>query len=210
MNWGVYCTSRIDGPTKRSTACDYSEKKTDEDDAEDEDEPLIIGIEKYGGNINLCLLAPTSTSVIIIIIWYGIEFNSNPSLNEILVILSLSYFFVHHLQCPHIRSNAHQVHDDVRKVAAVYEPLGLRIDMHITAVKISELHKKAFEFYRQRLFAQAADSFAQALRLCEQNPSLEISGQPAAVLQKRCLEFAARPPPPEWNLLSPEQIYYLV
>merc|ERR1712032_1090724 len=108
------------------------------------------------------------------------------------------------------KSNEHQVHGDVRKVAAVYEPLGLRTDIHITAVIISELHKKAFEFYRQRLFPQAADSFAQALRLCEQNPSLEISGQPAAVLQKRCLEFAARPPPPEWNLLSPEQIHYLV
>ena len=52
MNWGVYFTSRIDGPTKRSTACDYSEKKTDE-------ETLIIGTDKYGGNINLCLLAPT-------------------------------------------------------------------------------------------------------------------------------------------------------
>ena len=98
MNWGVYCTSRIDGPTKRSTACDYSEKKTDEDDAEDEDEPLIIGIEKYGGNINLCLLAPTSTSVIVIIIWYM-------ALNSIrirrwtryLLFLSLSYVFVRHL-----------------------------------------------------------------------------------------------------------------
>ena len=98
------------------------------------------------------------------------------------------------------------MHDDVRKVAAVYEPLGLRIDMHITAVKISELHKKAFEFYRQRLFPQAADSFAQALRLCEQNPSLEISGQAAAVLQKRCLEFAVRPPPPDWKLLPADKV----
>ena len=134
----------------------------------------------------------------------------NPSVDEILVIFVVVLCFCSSSVIPHIRSNLHQVHDDVRKVAAVYEPLGLRTDMHITAVIISELHNKAFEFYRQRLFPQAADSFAQALRLCEQNPSLEISGQPAAVLQKRCLEFAARPPPPEWNLLSPEQIYYLV
>ena len=82
----------------------------------------------------------------------------------------------------------------------MYEPLGLRTDMHDAAVTISDLHNKAFEFYRQRLFPQAADSFAQALRLCEQNPSLEISGQAAAVLQKRCLEFAARPPPPDWGV----------
>ena len=119
---------------------------------------------------------------------------------------------VRRLQFPHIRSNVHvqHVHNDLRKVAAVYEPLGLRADMHVTAVVISELHKKAFEFYRQRRFSQAADSFAQALRLCEQNPSLEISGQAAAVLQKRCLDFAVTPPPPDWKLLPPGQMYYLV
>ena len=57
--------------TKRSNACDYSKKETDED----KDETLVIDIDKYSGNINSCLLAPASTSITIIIISY-MAFNS--------------------------------------------------------------------------------------------------------------------------------------
>ena len=80
----------------------------------------------------------------------------------------------------------------------MYEPLGLRNseDADILSA-IARLHEKAFEYYQRRRFAKAAEYFAQAKRLCEQDPGLRISPKPSATLYQRCSKFVVRPPPRE-------------
>ena len=72
----------------------------------------------------------------------------------------------------HFTLSTHRLQDDKRifEVVGMYEPLGLRspeqafelneIDENL--VIISQLHDKAFEFYRQRRFSPAAEAFAEA------------------------------------------------
>ena len=88
---------------------------------------------------------------------------------------------------------------ETRGTLAMYEPLGLRNseDADILSA-IAQLHEKAFEYYRQRRFAKAAEYFAQAKKLCEQDPGLRISPNPSATLYQRCTEFVAKPPPIAW------------
>ena len=89
-----------------------------------------------------------------------------------------------------------------KNVIAVYEPLGLRSDGDVVAETIAQLHDQGFELYRTRLFSQAAEKFAQAKRLCRQNPQRSISPKASAVLHGRCVKFMSHPPPRDWNLLS--------
>lgn len=90
-----------------------------------------------------------------------------------------------------------------QRVMAVYEPLIPRGEgkTHFVAATIAQLHDKAFEFYRQRLFSQAAEKFAQAKRLCRRNPDLFISAKPSVILHSRCIKFISQPPPRDWQLL---------
>lgn len=91
----------------------------------------------------------------------------------------------------------------LKKVIAVYEPLGLRSDGDIVAEAIAQLHDQAFELYRERLFSKAAEKFAQAGRLCRENPDRSISAKASAVLHRRCVQFVLDPPPRDWELLGP-------
>lgn len=88
-----------------------------------------------------------------------------------------------------------------KEVIAVYEPLGLRSDNDIVAETIAQLHDQAFELYRKRLFSQAAEKFAQAKRLCRENPDRFIRPKPSAVLHRRCVQFMSQPPPRDWDLV---------
>ena len=70
---------------------------------------------------------------------------------------------------------------------------------------ISQLHDKAFEFYRKRIFRLAAETFEEAAEWCKSNPKMNVSPKAALVLKKRCLQFASRPPPKDWQFTSLEQ-----
>ena len=115
----------------------------------------------------------------------------------------------------HFTLSTHRLQDDKRifEVVGMYEPLGLRsaeqafelneIDENLNI--ISQLHDKAFEFYRQRRFSPAAEAFAEAVEWCECNPDMNVSPKAATILNERCLKFASRPPPKDWQFTSLEK-----
>jgi len=114
-----------------------------------------------------------------------------------------------------IEPDLDRLQDDKRifEVVGMYEPLGLRsaeqafelneIDENLNI--ISQLHDKAFEFYRQRRFSPAAEAFAEAVEWCECNPDMNVSPKAAKILNERCLKFASHPPPSDWQFTSAEK-----
>ena len=131
----------------------------------------------------------------------------------------------------HFTLSTHRVQDESKEenfgkfeVVAMYEPLVLRSSLFSSGFEfvnckedvwqkylfISQLHDKAFELYQRRHFSQAAEAFAEALEWCESNPDMNISTKGANILKERCLEFAAQPPPEDWQFTSLGQKYLFI
>ena len=47
-----------------------------------------------------------------------------------------------------------------------------------------------------------AEAFAEAVEWCECNPDMNVSPKAATILNERCLKFASRPPPSDWQFTS--------
>jgi adenylate cyclase len=75
---------------------------------------------------------------------------------------------------------------------AVYEPLGLATDDDAQAREIATCSEEAFAAYRERQFERAAEHFARVL-------SIRPDDRAAAVLERRCRDYLAAPPPEEWT-----------
>ena len=76
--------------------------------------------------------------------------------------------------------------------APVYELVGLAGEVTSEDERVCSLHNSAMARYRERQFVEAADGFRTVIAVREKDG-------PARILLKRCLEYIASPPGPDWD-----------
>ena len=82
---------------------------------------------------------------------------------------------------------------------AVYQPLGLPVDLDASEATHSQKFAKALDLYRQGKFSEAGALFQHILG---ENPQ----DGPARVFRDRCQQFQGSPPPPDWGgVFRPDQ-----